>query len=226
MSKWYKNKILGDFAESICESHFNALGYHVEYTGVEKFAQMLSKFSNESTSKSITAEIIMNTLHKTPDLLISRIYENELQSYMIEVKYRNKVDDMVQLENQLLWNYRHIIWNTNIFKHTNFTQDEVKSWNSNEDSFDLIQKVKSCNTKHKCINLPIIFYLVVKHPEIGKNHIYCNLATFPRWWNVGDKAFDTVKNGTYNSNNNLNQYKNFNEVYFHEIEPALKQIFN
>ena len=40
------NKILGDLAESICHSHFTALGYDVEYTGIEKFAQRFSKHLN------------------------------------------------------------------------------------------------------------------------------------------------------------------------------------
>jgi hypothetical protein len=222
---WYKNKILGDFAESICATHFDALGYHVEQTGVERFAQMLAKFSNQSTSQSVAAQTIMSTIHKTPDFLISRLFRNRLQSYMIEVKYRTKVSDMETFENELLWQYKDVIWKPSILEQAKFSQNEIASWYSNTQNLELIKKIKANSQKHKHINLPIIFYLVVKNPKENQTHVYCNLATFPKWWNAGDASFTTLKNGTYKSTNELNPYQDFNDVYFNEIEPALEQVF-
>lgn len=222
---WYKNKILGDFAESICESHFSALGYDVEHTGIEKSAQMLAKFSNQTNQQSVAAKSILKVLHKTPDLLISRIYGNQLQSYMVEVKYRKSVANMNIFENELLWSYRSIIWNQNIYDNAGFSDDEKAIWGGDKIDHKLIEKVKFSKMAPKCINLHIIFYVVIKNPPQNHRHVYCNLSTYPAWWNAGDERFANLKNGTYKSNNRLHTYKDFNEVYFKEIEPALKLIF-
>ena len=71
------NKILGDLAESICHSHFSALGYDVEYTGIEKFAQRFSKHLNQSTKKSDSTLELYDSIRYYPDLLISRIYDSK-----------------------------------------------------------------------------------------------------------------------------------------------------
>ena len=226
--KWYKNKILGDFAESICINHFDALGYHIEYTGIEKSASMFTKYSNLSKTKSITSETIYRTIHKTPDLLISRLFNNHLESFFIEVKYRNTVEDFQQLENELLWQYRHEIWTNQIMEILNLNINEKEIWLNNTIPLNnnLLDKVKKDYRKKDFIKLPIIFYLVVKNTPRNENHIYCNFATFPKWWNVGDSNFNKNNINTYISNNKLNNYKNFNEVYKEEIEPALNSIFN
>lgn len=223
--KWYKNKILGDFAEAICANHFDALGYHVEFTGIEKSAASFTKFSNLSSKKSPTAADIYKTIHKTPDILISRLYNGDLESFFIEVKYRNKVDDFKELEDELLWGYRHEIWTHNIMDECEFTKEEKGKWLKRDLEINkkLLSVVKKKYNRTKCINLPIIFYVVVKYPNNKDNHIYCNFATFPGWWNIGDKKFD--KTSTYISNNTLNNYINFNEIYREEIKPALDSIF-
>ena len=67
------NKILGDLAESICHSHFTALGYDVEYTGIEKFAQRFSKHLNKSSKISDSSSELYDSIRSYPDLLISKI---------------------------------------------------------------------------------------------------------------------------------------------------------
>ena len=69
------NKILGDLAESICHSHFTALGYDVEYTGIEKFAQRFSKHLNQSSKISDSSSELYDSIRSYPDLLISRLYD-------------------------------------------------------------------------------------------------------------------------------------------------------
>lgn len=219
---WYQKKILGDLAESVCHAHFDALGYHVEYTGIEKFAQMFTKSSHASSSKDIPSKTFMSFIHKIPDLLISRVYKDQLQSYMIEVKYRTQVNDMEELENQLLWNYRHMIWRASIVDAIGFSDDEIDRWNDDDiQDFTLIKRVKKYKGKENYINLSIIFYVLIKEPKNDQEHVYCNFATFPRWWNAGYFQFEKI--GTYKSLNNI--YENFNDVYFTEIKPALTKIF-
>ena len=226
--KWYKKKILGDFAESICINHFDALGYHVEHTGIEKSASMFTKYLNHSVNKSIPAETIYQSIHQLPDLLISRLFENKLESFFIEVKYRNKVDDFKMLENQLLWQYRNEIWTSQIMNAVGFTHNEEGIWLSPASDLkqEILKKVTTYRQKHQFIKFPIIFYLVVKHTPNHEEHIYCNFATYPGWWNMGDNRFNGTGFTTYRSNNELNEYKNFNEVYIKEIKPALDSIFN
>ena len=226
--KWYKNKILGDFAEIICTNHFEALGYHVESTGIEKSAKVFTQLSNLSSSKSISSDTIYKKIHQTPDLLISRLFNNKLESFFIEVKYRNHVDDYILLENQLLWKYRREIWSDQILDVLNFNAEEKSIWLNCNNSLNqvLLNKITTYNKKQNYINLSIIFYLVVKNPPQNENHIYCNFATFPKWWNIGNKSFDSTSFNTYISNNSLNNYINFNEIYYEEIKPALEDIFS
>lgn len=228
---WYKEKIKGDFAEAICKSHFSAIGYHVENTGVESAMETFARYSNLSSNKSIPADMIMDNIRFTPDLLISRLYQNTLQSFYIEVKYRQKVEDLQILENELFWQYRKIIWDENILKLVKANDQEIQNWDrkpsskKEEDPFDeaLLEKIKGFKDKYKYIKTPIIFYLVVKEP-CKKEHVYCNFATFPEWWELGDKRYDKDTGKTYRSTNSLYN-KDFNDVYYSDIKPALNEIF-
>ncbi len=217
------NKILGDLAESICHSHFSALGYDVEYTGIEKFAQRFSKHLNQSTKKSNSSLELYDSIRYYPDLLISRIYDfkgtKKLESFMVEVKYRNEVKDFKDLENQLLWQYRDVIWDKEILYILNFDENEKASWKDKNPNILLLEKINKFSDKVKYIKNPLLFYIVVKNPPQYKTHIYLNYATYPNWYNIGDDKFSTYTHY-------LSENGNMNEVYEKSIYPALKAIFD
>lgn len=170
------NKILGDLAESICHSHFSALGYDVEYTGIEKFAQRFSKHLNQSTKKSDSSLELYDSIRYYPDLLISRIYDSKgikkLESFMVEVKYRNEVKDFKDLENQLLWQYRDVIWDKDILYSLNLDENEKVSWKDKNPNILLLERINKFSDKVKYIKNPLLFYLVVKNPPQNETHIY------------------------------------------------------
>lgn len=217
------NKILGDLAESICHSHFSALGYDVEYTGIEKFAQRFSKHLNQSSKISDSSSELYDSIRSYPDLLISRVFDpkgaNKLESFMIEVKYRNEVKDFKELENQLLWQYRDVIWNKEILYVLNFDEKEKLSWKNKKPNISLLEKINKFKDKVNYIKNPLLFYVVVKNPLQNNTHIYLNYATYPAWWNIGDNRF--TKYTHY-----LGENGNMNEVYEKSIYPALKAIFS
>ncbi|MCT7523250.1 hypothetical protein NG764_11710 [Aliarcobacter cryaerophilus] len=216
------NKILGDLAESICHSHFSALGYDVEYTGIEKFAQRFSKHLNQSTKKSDSSLELYDSIRYYPDLLISRIYDSKgikkLESFMVEVKYRNEVKDFKDLENQLLWQYRDVIWDKEILYSLNLDENEKVSWKDKNPNILLLEKINKFSDKVKYIKNPLLFYLVVKNPPQNETHIYLNYATYPAWCNIGDDKFSKYTHY-------LSENGNMNEVYEKSIYPALKAIF-
>ncbi|MCT7592674.1 hypothetical protein N5U31_06790 [Aliarcobacter butzleri] len=216
------NKILGDLAESICHSHFSALGYDVEYIGIEKFAQRFSKHLNQSTKKSDSSLELYDSIRYYPDLLISRIYDSKgikkLESFMVEVKYINEVKDFKDLENKLLWKYRDVIWDKEILYSLNLDENEKASWKDKNPNILLLEKINKFSDKVKYIKNPLLFYLVVKNPPQNKTHIYLNYATYPAWCNIGDDKFSKYTHY-------LSENGNMNEVYEKSIYPALKSIF-
>ena len=72
--------------------------------------------------------------------------------------------------------------------------------------------------KVKYIKNPLLFYVVVKKPPQQNTHVYLNYATYPAWWNIGDKRFEKYTHY-------LSENGNINEVYEKNIYPALKAIF-
>ena len=216
------NKILGDLAESICHSHFTALGYDVEYIGIEKFAQRFSKHLNQSSKISDSSSELYDSIRSYPDLLISRIFDpkgaNKLESFMIEVKYRNEVEKFDELQNQLLWQYRDVIWDKEILYVLNLNEKEKSSWKSKKPNVSLLEKIRKFTDKVKYIKNPLLFYVVVKNPPKDHTHVYLNYATYPAWWNIGDDRFSKYTHY-------LSENGNMNEVYEKSIYPALKAIF-
>ena len=217
------NKILGDLAESICHSHFTALGYDVEYTGIEKFAQRFSKHLNQSSKISDSSSELYDSIRSYPDLLISRVYDpkgaNKLESFMIEVKYRNEVEKFDELQNQLLWQYRNVIWDKEILYVLKLSDEEKSSWKDKKPNVSLLEKIRKFTDKVKYIKNPLLFYIVVKNPPKDNSHIYLNYATYPGWWNIGDDRFSKYTHY-------LSENGNMNEVNEKSIYPALKAIFS
>lgn len=96
---WYQNKILGGIAESACRSHFEALGYVVESTGIEHIAPQYSKLKKHRIGNYIGD---LKKLNKLPDFLISRTHPStpvtearkmagKADAVLIEAKYCTEV---------------------------------------------------------------------------------------------------------------------------------------
>ena len=137
---------------------------------------------------------------------------------MIEVKYRSEVKDFKELENQLLWQYRDVIWDKEILYALNFDNKEKLSWKNKIPNISLLEKINKFTDKVKYIKNPLLFYVVVKKPPQQNTHVYLNYATYPAWWNIGDKRFEKYTHY-------LSENGNINEVYEKNIYPALKAIF-
>ena len=138
---------------------------------------------------------------------------------MIEVKYRNEVENFKELENQLLWQYRDVIWDKEILYVLNFDENEKASWKSKKPNISLLEKINKFKDKVNYIKNPLLFYIVVKNLPENHTHVYLNYATYPAWWNIGDIKFTRYTH--YLSDNG-----NINEVYNQSIYPALKAIFS
>lgn len=81
-----------------------------------------------------------------------------------------------------------------------------------------LEKINKFTDKVKYIKNPLLFYVVVKKPPQQNTHVYLNYATYPAWWNIGDKRFEKYTHY-------LSENGNINEVYEKNIYPALKAIF-
>ena len=178
---------------------------------------------NQSSKISDSSSELYDSIRSYPDLLISRVFDpkglNKLESFMVEVKYRNEVKDFKELENQLLWQYRDVIWDKEILYVLNFDENEKLSWKNKKTNILLLEKINKFKDKVKYIKNPLLFYVVVKNPPLDNTHIYLNYATYPSWWNIGDIRF-----GKYT--HYLSENGNVNEVYEKSIYPALKAIFS
>ena len=101
---WFTQKLKGDFAEAVCETHFSSLGYHVEKVGIEAIAPMYVKRSN-----TYKQNFVRNQLNKTPDFLIS----NDTDAFFVEVKFRSTIEndttDFYQQGAKLIVQYKDII---------------------------------------------------------------------------------------------------------------------
>lgn len=152
---------------------------------------------------------------------------------MVEVKYLKQVPDMKLYENELLRKYRKVIWNQNTINEVlNEKKDDdskKRLWEDDKQlNLNIINKLKEIvfdnkNNLDNVINLPIIFYLVVKNPKEKEEHIYCNYATFPGWWNIGDNRYDKYPHYLPLKNSSIN--RTFNQIYFNEIKPVLEEVF-
>lgn len=92
---WFANKIKGGFAEAVCRAHFEALGYAVESTGIERIAPLYCLLAGRPAGSYIGD---VRKFQHLPDFLISRIHpstagemEGKADAVFVEVKYRTEV---------------------------------------------------------------------------------------------------------------------------------------
>lgn len=101
---WFNQKLKGDFAESVCETHFNSLDYHVEKVGVEAIAPIYVRKSHLYDNNFVQGQ-----LNKTPDFLVS----NDIDAFFIEVKFRSSINnddtDFYTESAELIKRYKSII---------------------------------------------------------------------------------------------------------------------
>ena len=187
--RWYQDKIKGGFAEAIAATHFSAMGYFVQESGVEKnmpyyakYKYTLSKNSNakKHNTKEKDAKEFKTNIHNLvdvfPDLFIFSKEKNVV--FTVEAKFRNGDHiNFYDLEKELLWEYRHLLFTyefiDDIIKKTISTdayysnQKYVDLKDSHKRDFDrfikeLHKSLKKDGTiMSKYINIPIFFYLVV-----------------------------------------------------------------
>ena len=68
-----------------------------------------------------------------------------------------------------------------------FGNKEKLSWKNKKPNISLLEKINKFTDKVKYIKNPLLFYVVVKKPPQNNTHVYLNYATYPAWWNIGDK---------------------------------------
>ena len=85
---WFSNKLKGDFAENICNTHLSTLDYDVEKVGIEniapKYAMNMSSFQTN---------FVVSQLNKTPDFVVSKRNDTAI---FVEVKYNSTIDNSDQ----------------------------------------------------------------------------------------------------------------------------------
>ncbi|WP_241640791.1 hypothetical protein [Rosenbergiella epipactidis] len=115
--QWYRNRLNGDFAESIAMTHFSALGYKVERTGIEHTAPFYAQLQYEVKSRDYDVSAYSNKIFKFhskfPDFIASRVTQRPnntpiMSTIFIEVKYRKNVD-LAVLREEVKGQYEHYI---------------------------------------------------------------------------------------------------------------------
>ena len=103
-SNWFNQKLKGDFAEIVCENHFNSLDYNVEKVGIEAIAPIHTR-----KSQLYNNNFVQKQLNKTPDFIVS----NETDAFFVEVKFRSTINnddtDFYKESAELIKIYKSII---------------------------------------------------------------------------------------------------------------------
>jgi len=99
--QWFHNRLRGDFAENLAMTHFSALGYRVERTGIEHTAPFYANLQHAAKSRNYDVSSylgkVFNFHSKFPDFIASRVTPKRngdpiMNAIFIEVKYRKNVD--------------------------------------------------------------------------------------------------------------------------------------
>lgn len=94
LAHWFRKKIKGGLAEVACRAHFEALGYAVESTGIERIAPQYCAL-NHVTPSSYMKQV--KEIQNLPDFLISRQHNlgkdgaPKADGMLVETKYRTQV---------------------------------------------------------------------------------------------------------------------------------------
>lgn len=141
---WFTKKLKGNFAETICETHFSCLNYNIEKIGIESIAPSYVKKSN-----LFNTNFVQEQLNKTPDFLVS----NDTEAFFVEVKFRSTINnhdtDFYNESAELIKVYKSIILKP---EYINDITDEM--------TYEEIYKfIRSGNKLRE--NTKIIFYVLL-----------------------------------------------------------------
>lgn len=115
--RWFKNRLYSDFAESIAMTHFSALGYKVERTGIENTAPFYANLQYVVKTRNLDVSSYSSKVFqfhsKFPDFIASRVTPKPngdpiMNAIFIEVKYRTKVN-LAELREEIKKEYEHYI---------------------------------------------------------------------------------------------------------------------
>lgn len=212
MVEWQINKIKGGFAEAVCRSHFEAMGYRVEQVGIEHIAPYYARHVGDGLDHY--ARQVQQHLQKLPDFLVSRKHNGKLQAFFVETKFRGGDLNAQQEQANLLWTYRHLIWSDHFLAR-------VQDLTSNEAAaiFNRLPEEERKAAQHSAI----IFYLVTPRPVLldgAASYVHCNYTSWPKWWWAGCADFDRLP--LYQASNQ--NYLSFNQAYEKIVRPALEDL--
>lgn len=201
-NNWFKQKLKGDFAEAICGTHFNSLGYHVEKIGIEAIAPIYTRKSN-----SYKQNFVQDQLNKTPDFLIS----NDSDAFFVEVKFRsiikNKNTNFYEESAKLMSQYKNIILKP---EFTNDINDSMKC----KEVYGYIRLGNKLQEKTK-----VIFYVVLPQ-RIRGSYVHLFLPQL-----ITTKAYGW-RNCTHRDIDHLFGIEGLKERYETLIDPFLETIFD
>ena len=80
-------KIKGDFAELICQHHFELMGCSVDKMGVEALSLSFAKLNSPKAS----VQALKQHIQKMPDFMV--VLPNSVDASLVEVKYRKNIDN-------------------------------------------------------------------------------------------------------------------------------------
>lgn len=113
---WHQNKIKGGIAEACCRTHFEALGFAVESTGIEHIAPLfcrLNQFLPGSYIENVREmqnlpDFIISRVHPKTSINIARNRAGKADAVLIEAKFRTEVV-LEDFTKELLETYRSIL---------------------------------------------------------------------------------------------------------------------
>lgn len=199
---WFSKKLKGDFAEVVCETHFNSLDYNVEKVGIEAIAPTYVRKSHLYDNN-----FVQDQLNKTPDFLVS----NERNAFFVEVKFRSTINnentDFYNESANLIKIYKSIILKPEFINDINdfMGYDEVYDYLRRGD------KLKE-NTK-------VIFYVVLPQ-KIRNSYVHLFLPQLIKQTQYG------WRNCKVSNIDKLFEIDGLKDRYESLIEPFLESIFD
>lgn len=200
---WFNQKLKGDFAEIVCENHFNSLDYNVEKVGIEAIAPI-----HVRKSQLYDNNFVQEQLNKTPDFIVS----NETDAFFVEVKFRNNLTsgkDFYKESADLIKRYKSILIKPEYLK----LLDDKMKYKEVYDDF-----VRSGENKFK-ENVKVIFYVIVP-TKAYESYVHLFLPQLITKKEYGWRSF---KYKTIDDEFGIDGLK---ERYETLIEPFLENIFN
>lgn len=199
---WFNQKLKGDFAESVCETHFNSLDYHVEKVGVEAIAPIYVRKSHLYDNNFVQGQ-----LNKTPDFLVS----NDIDAFFIEVKFRSSIHnndtDFYTESAELIKRYKSIVLKP---EFVNDITDSMKY----EQVYNYIRSGKKLKE-----DIQVIFYVVLPE-KIRHSYVHLFLPQLITKKEYGWRSCKVKKLDT------LFGIEGLKDRYETLIEPFLESVFN